>query len=246
MKLKELFFDLIFPPVCLVCRQKFDGGRTERRNNPLCDNCAGRIEVFSGFYCPRCGRRIPPVGPVKSCHAETGFILAAATAYRDPVARELIHALKYAGVRSALIPIAKILGAYLDDLDRNGFFGEKFPAGRSVIVPIPLHPKKERERGFNQAFLIAGAVGQRFGLPVEAGNLQRTKNTAAQAELTDREARATNMSGAFALKYPEKLAGKNVILVDDVFTSGATMAEAVGTLKNTGVKRIIALVIAKA
>ena len=114
-----------------------------------------------------------------------------------------------------------------------------------LIVPIPLHSKRRRERGFNQAELLAKTISENLGLlPTNA--LERTKNTKAQAKLKKSECREENVAGCFKIKNPESVRDKNIILVDDVFTSGATMNEAVKILKENGAKRIIALVAAKA
>jgi len=114
-----------------------------------------------------------------------------------------------------------------------------------LIVPVPLHSRRKRERGFNQAKLLAEIVARHFNLTlIEA--LKRIKNTKPQAKIKDIEKRMKNISNCFVIKNPEMIQGKNIILVDDVFTSGATMNEAVKILKQNGAKKVIALVLAKA
>ncbi|MDP3014862.1 MAG: phosphoribosyltransferase family protein [bacterium] len=113
-----------------------------------------------------------------------------------------------------------------------------------LIVPIPLHPGRERERGFNQAKLLAEITARHFNLPLIDG-LKRIKNNKPQAKLKDFEKRIKNISGCFEIKNPNFIKGKNIILVDDVFTSGATINEAVRILKKNCAGKIIAMVIAK-
>jgi predicted amidophosphoribosyltransferase len=114
-----------------------------------------------------------------------------------------------------------------------------------LIVPVPLHPRRERERGFNQAKILAEIVAHHFNLTlIEA--LKRIKNTKPQAKIKDIEKRMQNIFNCFAIKSPEAIQGKNIILIDDVFTSGATINEAVKVLKQNGAKKVIALVLAKA
>ena len=114
-----------------------------------------------------------------------------------------------------------------------------------VIVPIPLHPRRRRNRGFNQAKLLAESVAKNFNLPVFE-NLIRIKNNDPQMKIKGFEARIKNINGCFKIQNPEFIAGKNIILIDDVFTSGATMNEAVKILKSAGAKKTIALVASKA
>ena len=244
-RLWNYFLDVIFPQVCLSCKiylQNRDG-----KLSLLCGKCQKQIEINNCFYCPKCGRRLPDAK--KFCHQDVRFILAAATSYQNKVSRELIHILKYEKIKTALQPLTEITGLYINKVFRNPYLNIK----NFIIIPIPLHPAKERERGFNQASLIAQAVLQSLeaqsevGLPrIETGNLARVKNTKSQTKTKNYEERKENITGCFKIKNPEVITGKNVLLVDDIFTSGATMREAVRILKLSGAKKIIGFVIAKA
>lgn len=123
--------------------------------------------------------------------------------------------------------------------------GINFDATDFVFIPIPLHPKRQRERGFNQAELLARDIAVAYPVPVLT-NLIRSKLTKPQAEIHDRQLRIENMNNAFTLADPSVVQGKNIALVDDVFTSGATMNAAVSVLKAAGAKKIIAITVAKA
>ncbi|MCP6720196.1 MAG: ComF family protein [Patescibacteria group bacterium] len=234
--------NVIFPPLCLGCKK-------HTKETFLCRRCQEKIEINNAFYCPRCNRRLPAgrEGFLKSkntCHPEMKFILAAATSYQNEVIRELIHMLKYKRIKTALEPLTEIMGSYLEKVISNLLL----VISNSVIIPIPLHAKKERRRGFNQATLIADILHQYLEakFPVERANLVKIKSTSSQTDLKDYEERTRNVERCFALNYPEKIKGKNILLVDDVFTSGATMKEAVRVLKLAGAKKIIGFVIAKA
>ncbi|KKU94367.1 MAG: hypothetical protein UY26_C0002G0149 [Candidatus Jorgensenbacteria bacterium GW2011_GWA1_48_13] len=259
-KIWNLFLDVIFPPICVNCLR--------RGEKALCDECAARIEINNSFFCPECNRRLPARDSLPKnqnlCHPRVKFVLAAAASYQDRVVRELIHALKYNRAKTVLEPLGEIINKYLEKVIRNS----KLEIRNFAVVPLPLHPQKERERGFNQAYLVAEVLRQCLEvrpprgstsqiltsireeveprkIGIETNNLVRTKNTKSQTKMKDHEKRQENVSGAFSLKRPEAIVGQNVILVDDVFTSGATMKEAVLVLKNAGAKKIIGFVIAK-
>lgn len=106
-----------------------------------------------------------------------------------------------------------------------------------TVSPVPLHFNKMKERGFDQAFLIARQVARTLRLPLEGGLLRRVKATDPQATMTRAE-RARNIKGAFEVNRPELIAGKNILLVDDVFTTGATVNEAAKTLKKNGAGKV--------
>ena len=236
--LKRLI-SVIFPPLCVNCRRRMEDGA-------LCGNCENLIEIRSGFACPECGRRLPEAGNV--CHEKAKFILAAAAPYENPAVRELICALKYQRMKTVLEPISKITSRYIEKTIGN----PKFETGNFVLISIPLHPEKERERGFNQAVLIARIVNDKLGIGVQENNLIRVRRTSSQTKTKSYEEREKNVKDikidfrVNEIKNPELVAGKNVILVDDVFTSGATMKEAVRVLKNAGARKIIGFVVAKA
>jgi ComF family protein len=113
-----------------------------------------------------------------------------------------------------------------------------------VIMPVPLHRSRLRERGFNQALLLASAVGRAHGIPLSYDNLTRFRATRPQVELSGEE-RVQNVRGAFRLTRPADVEGKRVLLVDDVFTTGATMNECAAVLKRAGARSVVALTLAR-
>ncbi|MBI3665063.1 MAG: ComF family protein [Acidobacteria bacterium] len=152
----------------------------------------------------------------------------------DGVLRHLIHLLKYAGMRPLARPLAERLASLL---------AQAGPV--DLIVPVPLHRRRRWSRGFNQAELLAEALGRLSGLPVETSVLRRYRPTLSQTGLT-REQRRQNVKGAFRAGHPGRIAGKNVALVDDVITTGATVDACAAVLKRAGAAGVVVLAIARA
>lgn len=232
-KIKNLILDILFPPICLNCQKTL-----EDKNRLICQPCLSLVKLNNTLFCPVCRARLAE--NKKICHYDSPYLLAAAGNYDDPVLQNLIHCFKYKYFKNLAPILAEVLIKYLSNLSLSMVKSQK-----SVVVFIPLHPRRERQRGFNQAKLIAEIVARRFNLAL-VDALKRVKDTKSQAKMKETEKRIENVSGCFAIKNPEMIQGKNIILIDDVFTSGATMNEAVKILKKNGAKRIIALVLAKA
>lgn len=173
-----------------------------------------------------------------SCHPNSLFILGGATDYDHPIVRALVHALKFRRVRVARDPLAGFLIEYARSL------GIAFDD--CVVVPIPLSRKRLRLRGFNQSELIARPFAAALGLQLDAAVLVRVRHTKPQSETRSLEERKRNLNGCFAVWRPERIAGRNIILLDDVTTSGATFLEAARALKAAGAGKIFALAAAKA
>lgn len=151
--------------------------------------------------------------------------------YEGPL-RSLIHLFKYTKVESLAQPLSRCLERAMPREQRF-----------DLIIAIPMHWRKRWERGFNQADLLARPLARRCELKL-AGNLQRKRYTKSQAALTETE-RQENLKDSFCVKNPEQLAGKRVLLVDDVFTTGATLRAAAGALKAAGVAHVSVLTLAR-
>ena len=233
-KIITFFQSALFPPLCLSCKKAFSG---QSENNDLCARCLGNIQIFTTLFCPVCHSRLPE--NKKICHKDSRFLLGAATRYQAPI-KDAIHYFKY----RSWDRLAPMLGVYLVAYLRN-LVSAGFSLDAHTLIPLPLHPSREKERGFNQSELLAEIISKTFNLPLEKNILIRAKNTRAQAELTDWEERQANLQNAFTVANPENLKGKNIILVDDVYTSGATMSAAAEVMRAAGAKKIIGLVLAK-
>jgi ComF family protein len=211
------FLDLLFPPLCHCCRAFIPEPGAVR----LCSDCLARAVPIGEPLCTRCGRPFATAGgidhPCGPCSlAPPPFVAARAALRYEQSVRDLIHRFKY-GYRVHLRrPLGLLAAPRLDDF-ATGF-------GADLILPVPLHVKRLRQRGFNQALLLAELFAHRWGLPVSRNNLQRTRWTEPQVNLSAAE-RADNVKGAFSLENPGEMRGKRVLLVDDVYTTGSTVKE---------------------
>jgi competence protein ComFC len=151
--------------------------------------------------------------------------------YEGPL-QKLIHLFKYGKVESLARPLGElILRALPRDLDVDH------------VIAIPMHWRKQWQRGFNQAALLAEPVARRYGLKL-SGNLRRVRYTESQASL-DEQSRRANLKNSFAVRRPEEITGSRILLVDDVFTTGATLRVAAEVLKNAGASHVTVLTLAR-
>lgn len=226
--LTQWILDLLFPFACVGCGQE----------GPLvCASCQSGL-AFGSPQCPACGHRDLTGLVCAPCAEKTGLRrFFAPFAYRTPLVRDIIHTYKYEGVRNFAPIIAREMEVFLNT------YGIAVPE-QALLVPIPLHPAKERERGFNQSALLAEELALRLGMKV-CYALGRSRNTPAQVGMADYAQRRENVAGAFAVTKPEMVRGKTVVLVDDVSTSGATLKEAATALRGAEVRTVWAMVFAK-
>ncbi|MDP3947153.1 MAG: phosphoribosyltransferase family protein [bacterium] len=226
-----ILLDILFPSCCLSC-----GADTTVTRAVLCQACLDSISVRSAFFCPVCLGRIPD--PNIRCHPDAKFLAGAAVSYDEPTVKELVRVLKYKGVREAAKPLGTFVARHLELA-----LPARYREG-AIIVPVPLSRARERIRGYNQAEEIARITAEILGLPLELRLLLRTRNTKPQTEIKGREQRLLNLKGSFTTEGDAM--GRIVILVDDVYTTGATMREAAETLKAAGARRVIAVAAARA
>lgn len=230
--------DVIFPPRCLTC-----GAILERRDSlPFCPACLSGIRFIRSPLCPRCGVPFPlPEGADHLCGdclaTERPYAVARAVGYYDETLLTAIHLFKYRGKTG----IGEVLGRIMADF-AGGIWDMK---AFSLLLPVPLHRKRLRERGFNQAAILAGALAKRFSLPLDFMTLRREVPTAPQVGL-GLEERQTNVRGAFAVRKPERIAGRRVLLVDDVFTTGSTLSECAAVLMQAEAEAVAVLTLARA
>lgn len=182
----------------------------------LCADCLAQAQPLAVPLCARClARGREPVG----CLAHPGQAVWAAWVYDERVSL-LVHALKYHERPRLARELSAALVRALPPAARGS--GAAGPMRYDLVVEVPLHPARLRERGYNQAALLAESLAERIGVPRLAGALERVRPTRPQARLGPAERRA-NLAGAFRVRRPEWLAGRNVLIVDDVLTTGATL-----------------------
>jgi competence protein ComFC len=186
----------------------------------ICEECFSLVRINQTLFCGRCLARLPEARRI--CHPDFPYVLGAVASYEDETVKKLIHALKFQYLKAAAEPLGNLL------------------------VPLPLSSQRLKKRGFNQSELIAKIFANRFLLQIQTACLVRSKNSKPQSETKSLNERRENIKGCFGVKNASVLNGRNIILIDDVTTSGATLLEAAEVLKSAGVKKIIALTIAKA
>jgi len=227
--IKNFTLDLLFPKACLICRQEGEF---------LCVSCSNTLTVIAPS-CLICKSRCPEGKICHSCRKKTPIRrIYTPFTYKNKHVRNLIHVYKYERAKELAEPLAKfVTGA----MRKANFIAKK----NMVIIPVPLHWRRERERGFNQSELIALKISESLGLPVLEKTMARRKNTLPQIDMKNDVIRRQNISGAFAISNPKSIVGKTIILVDDVITSGATINEAANTLREAGAKSVWAAAIAR-
>ena len=226
--------DLVFPPLCPVCDEMLGAGRRD----PLCGACWEGLERIAPPWCRCCGAPLGIEGLCGACRIRRPrFAYARAAALYGDLVREAIHAFKFGGRRG----LANPLGDLLAGLGLSALPG----AAPDVLVPVPLHPRRARARGYNQALLLARRIERAWGVPVVANALLRAVPTLPQADL-DAAARRRNVRDAFAVSRPERITGRHVVLVDDVLTTGATAGECARSLYRAGAAAVGVLTVARA
>jgi ComF family protein len=237
-------FDWLYPPRCRACGARVRGHDAEF----FCAACWRRVRRVSTPLCDVCGRPFPSAGgDDHSCAAclERHPAFARARAWACyPSDREAEHPLRSVVQKfkyGRKVSLGKPLGRLLASGCRE-FVAECKP---DVILPVPLHPKRLRWRGFNQSVLLAREVSRATNVPLDPFTLYRSKETLPQTQLTGEE-RRRNVRAAFSLKTRESVADRRVLLLDDVYTSGATVNECSRVLEQSGAKVVYVLTLARA
>lgn len=214
-KTKDFILNILFPKFCFNC---------QKEGSYLCQDCQGLLEL-SGFH-----RNFP---------AQNLDDLYFAADYKNPLIKKLIRGFKYEPLVKELgQPLSSLIIAHFQLMDNSPNFAD------FVLIPVPLHKKRLRWRGFNQAEILAKELADFFRIPLISNCLTKIKETFPQTELADK-ARKENVKGVFWLKNKELIRNKNIVVVDDVYTTGSTMEECAGVLKKAGAKKIIGIVIAR-
>lgn len=221
--------DTLFPIHCLSCDQE---GRW------LCDTCASVIALKPHQECPAC-RKKNNGSVCIACRTHTALDgLLVATNYEEPLIQKLVHTLKYQSIPDIAVPLAGIMNTCINHY-QAGIIHDQYAA----LVPIPLHKRRQRMRGFNQSELIAQNIARIERLPV-INLLLRNRHTDSQMTLA-REDRLKNVVDAFGMNPDFKNIPKNVILIDDVATTLATLHECASVLKSHGVSTVWGIVAAR-
>lgn len=225
-QLQNEVIDLFFPRECVGCGKVDDF---------ICVKCSKNLPRLFPPLCPRCGKPEPSGSFCHECWGKSGSYDRIYSVFIfDGTLRKAVHSLKYHNLRA----IAGCLSHYLAD-----YYIENKLSG-DILVPVPLHEKRIRERGYNQSALLARELSRIVGIPVNEKLIKRTRDCSPQARTINVEERRRNMENAFG-PVGNGIVGKDIIVIDDVCTSGATMESCALALKTAGAKRVTGFTLAR-
>ena len=240
--ISQTVLDLVYPPglYCISCGKITDDSRTYG----LCNDCMSSMNWIGARHCSKCGRPLAETDPGSLCFGcaqrevsgrEFCFDKGHACAGYGAVEQAAIFALKYGGRPD----IGEKLGEVLYDRMAAEYGPDELAGMYSLVIPVPVHRDRKLRRGFNQAALMAESFSERAGLRCDAEALLRIKATAPMKGLGP-EARTANIRGAFAVKNSRMplIEGAGILLIDDIFTTGATIDECARVLKDAGAARV--------
>ncbi|MDO9391419.1 MAG: ComF family protein [bacterium] len=241
--LKSLLHSLlnfIFPPFCASCHQKI----LQPESGLICEACWDSLVKWRPDCCQRCGAQLPaqpshemPMLCPKCRIPDWACAdIRAIGPFKTPLA-DAIHLLKYSDRRS----VVKKLSEYME----QSLSGADHYKSSDLILSVPLHPARKRERGYNQAQLLAQALGKTWNKPCPENIIARARHTQTQTKL-NKQQRLENVKDIFSVKKPELVRGKTIILIDDVLTTGATIGSCAGKLLEAGASKVLALTAAAA
>ena len=226
VKLERMALDLLFPQRCVGCGKEGDF---------LCRSCRRALPYIVPPTCPRCGKPQPSGTLCPACVNWQAEIDGIRSPFRfDGVIRQAILQLKYRNLRALAAPLAELLNDYM----------ATSPVPGEVLVPVPLHRKRLRERGYNQTNLLARELGELIKLPVIDDSLIRKQFATPQTKTTTVDERRSNVVNAFTCP-DHRLKDKQVLLIDDVSTSGATLDACAAALRAIGATSVWGLVLAR-
>lgn len=236
-QIKKIALDTLFPVHCISCGAF---------GQWICEDCFSRIKIHEQQLCPRCEKIIMPQG--KNCEQckKSGKCrldgLLTAVSYKNSPVKRMIFSLKYRFVRDLADPLAKLM--------TKAIITNDFPVP-GLIVPVPLHPRRLRWRGFNQAGLLAENISVNLAPPLAIpvlDILERKKHNKPQMKIRNYQERLKNVENAFRIKRSfsgSEIKGKIILLLDDIATTGATLEECAKALKENGAKKVFAAVVAR-
>ena len=231
--MKEKLLHIFFPPRCSVCGEILS---LEERDGFLCHSCKKEMLYVPKGTCPHCGEETGNACFCASCLKEFSFD-AACAAFPYGTVRNAIHLFKYDGDKTIGDGLGEQMADYLMEYQKT------LLEQADVMVSVPLHPKKKAFRGFNQTHILCEKISGKTGLPFEKGVLERKRETIAQSELNHEE-RKVNLRDAFGVK--QDVAGKCILLVDDIFTTGTTCNECARELYRAGAKAVLVFALSAA
>ena len=224
-RLADLAIDLVYPLRCIGCSET---------GSLLCPSCRERLPQLTPPLCPRCSLPLPLGGYCRACRDQPPITDGVRSAFAmDGLARDMVHGLKYRGWRALAAPMGALMADAMDDT-----------WAVDIVAPVPLHRRRIRERGFNQAEELARAVADRLGVPMAADALERLRHSPPQARSASAIERRLLVRDAFAVGR-RSARGRRVLLVDDVCTTGATLDACATALRGAGAAAAFGLTFAR-
>lgn len=243
MKFKSIFFeyidtflDFIYPRniYCILCNKSID----KDKKYSICDECIEELKFIKDKMCLKCGKPLDEIYLYNNCpeciDSKVYYTRAISCVEYDDISKKLVYSLKYDKKRYIAYHMAEIMADKFKEVNIGKI---------DLIVPVPLHKAKERERTFNQAYLIAKYLGRMLDKYVDNKSLVRIKNTKTQNKLTKDE-RKCNLKKAFKVIERDNIRNKNILLIDDVFTTGSTVDECSKVLLGSGASKVYVLTFA--
>lgn len=220
--------DLVYPTYCLAC-----GAADE---NYLCAKCVEMIDIIGDMHCYKCAIPCETYICSDCLSREFAFDWACSAGLYEGALRKAIHALKYDMHIAIVDQLAELMIRCYPHKELNGDV--------DMVIPIPIHRNRLIERGFNQSEELCRLLCKRIYVPMETDALFRIRNTRHQVSLPE-DKRMLNIKGAFAVRQPDLVMGRRVLLVDDVFTTGSTLNEAAKVLKESGAESVYVYTLAR-
>ncbi len=227
---------LLFPTVCVFC-----GADVGASVSGICAECSSNIRPVENPVCKTCGQ--PTAGLSAGSSMECGYCLGNKLHFEKArfaviYTRVIRHGILHFKFYNSLY-LGEVFSGFLSSAFRQHFQRQELDA----IIPVPVHRKRLTQRGYNQCAILAKKLGTDVSLPVLTGALVKTRNTVPQTQLK-RKQRLNNIKGSFTVPNPQEIAGKRILILDDVFTTGSTVSEASRILKRHGAQSVQALVLA--
>ena len=237
-KFVNVLADIIYPKTCLACKKQLK--EITCVDNLVCTQCWGKIKRNPPPFCYSCGRHLEKPITKNICPAcvrkRLYFDRAFSPCVYEGIIKKLIHAFKYQGKDYLGHTLTRLMTEFIEEYN--------LPMDiLDLVVPVPLHKTRLREREFNQAQILSNHIARRFNKEVSHDTLRRLRFTKTQTGLEISE-RLLNVKGSFTITKNHDIRGKNILLVDDVLTTGATCSEAAYALKNAGANIVFVLTLA--
>jgi len=237
-KIVSGFVDILFPPECPACGAVLITGE----GHSFCSECLSTMNFITSPLCTSCGLPFTEAGGAnhlcEDCILSTpSFSMARALGKYEETLLDVIHLFKYHGK----ISVGETLGRMMARTSYDSLVIGDY----SLIMPVPLHPKRLRERGFNQSLILARQISKIFSIPLDFITLRRKIRTEAQVNLS-RQKRVDNVKGAFEVAGRNGIEDKKILLIDDVYTTGSTAKECSEILMQNGAEEVAVLTLARA